>query len=143
MDQKIFIDELCRLGHTQGYISVEQLDDALTSCGENEYEVGAVYGAVAALAQFGIFVTQHEPAPAQVHDRKNFTLAPSRPVDVQLPVAEWLKLYLAADAADLQFAATVIDRELSTIEQDIVTLRGAVQLTIASDNGYEPQIAAL
>jgi len=129
MEQKIFIDELCRLGHTQGYISVEQLDDALASCAETEYEVGAVYGAIAALAQFGIYVTQHAPA------REPLALASTRPVDVQLPVREWLKLHEAADEADLQFAATAIDRELARVEHDIATLRSAVLLSIAGDNG--------
>ena len=115
MDQIILIDALCTLGHTQGYISVDQLDTALSNC-TTQYEHGAVYGAIAALAQFGIYVNQRAPAATRVAEH-GIVLGAARPVDVQLPVRCWLELHAAAEDAELHFAAVVIERELVRAEQ--------------------------
>ena len=132
MEQIILIDNICMLGHTQGYISVEQLDDILATCTE-QYEHGAVYGAIAALAQFGIYI-DYRPATTDT-DTDDVILSDARPIDVQLPVGEWLKLLDAAEDAELHFAAVVIERELVRVEREIAQLRNAVQLELASDNG--------
>ena len=124
MDQIILIDELCTLGHTQGYISTEQLDDVLATCAE-QYEHGAVYGAIAALAQFGIYVDYR---PATTDTDNDVILSDARPIDVQLPARCWLELHAAAENAELHFAAVVIERELVRVEREIAQLRNAVQL---------------
>ena len=115
MEQIILIDNICMLGHTQGYISVDQLDTALSNC-TTQYEHGAVYGAIAALAQFGIYVNQRAPAATRVAEH-GIVLGAARPVDVQLPVRCWLELLDAAEDAELHFAAVVIERELVRVEQ--------------------------
>ena len=139
MEQIILIDNICMLGHTQGYISVDQLDTALSNC-TTQYEHGAVYGAIAALAQFGIYVNQRAPAATRVAEH-GIVLGAARPVDVQLPVRCWLELHAAADREGLDFAAATICNELAHIERKIAELLAGVQLPDSNadnDNGHEP-----
>jgi len=127
MEQIFFIDELCQLGHTQGFISVDQLDTALSNC-TTQYEHGAVYGAIGALAQFGIYVNQRAPAATRVAEH-GIVLGAARPVDVQLPVRCWLELHQCAERAGLLFAMLIIEQTIAKIEADIA------QRWLASNNG--------
>ena len=135
------LHEMIRVGLKQGYITVAQLEDTKQDC-QHHYEIGAIHGALAALAMFGIYAVLEPPARQSLEEQGNMViLSDTAQVDVQLPARYWLELHDLADREGLDFAAATICNELAHIERKIAELLAGVQLPDSNadnDNGHEP-----
>ena len=131
--------EMIQHGLAQGFVSVAQLD-AAEQASIDDYGIGAIHGALAALAYSGIHATLTPPQETRTEDR-DVVLGSAAQLSIRLPVHCWLELYNMADRAGQEFTAIRICAELAYLEHQIAEMLAAVQLPLTDgDNGtaHEP-----